>query len=76
MYRKNAGKKPIKLSAKVIGRVVYGLFASLVFGVGMSMTMVFEGLMLQGIIVGIIVELYYCFFLFQCALAGKKIIII
>ena len=54
VYRKMAGKKPINLNAKFVGKVVYGLFASLVFGVGMSMTMVFEGMMLLGIIVGII----------------------
>ena len=54
VYRKMAGKKPIKLNAKLVGKVAYGLFASLVFGVGMSMTMVFEGMMLPGIIVGIV----------------------
>ena len=54
VYRKMAGKKPIKLNAKLVGKVAYGLFASLVFGVGMSMTMVFEGMMLLGIIIGII----------------------
>jgi len=54
VYRKISGKNPIKLSAKFVGKVVYGLFASLVFGVGMSMTMVFEGMMLPGIIVGIV----------------------
>ena len=54
VYRKMAGKKPINLNAKLVGKVVYGLFASLVFGVGMSMTMVFEGMMLLGIIIGII----------------------
>ena len=54
VYRKMAGKKPINLNAKLVGKVAYGLFASLVFGVGMSMTMVFEGMMLPGIIVGIV----------------------
>ena len=54
VYRKISGKNPIKLSAKLVGKVVYGLFASLVFGVGMSMTIVFEGMMLPGIIVGIV----------------------
>lgn len=54
VYRKMSGKKPIKLKAKVIGKVIYGIFASLVFGVGMCMTMVFENLMIPGIIVGIV----------------------
>ena len=54
VYRKMAGKAPIKLSAKLIAKIVYGIFAALVFGVGMCMTMVFEGMMIQGIIVGIV----------------------
>ena len=54
VYRKMAGKRPINLNAKLVGKVAYGLFASLVFGVGISMTMVFEGMMLPGIIVGIV----------------------
>lgn len=52
-YRKMSGKEPIKVNAKTIGKIVYGIFASLVFGVGMCMTMAFEGVMLQGILVGI-----------------------
>ena len=54
VYRKMAGKKPINLNAKLVGKVVYGLFASSVFGVGMSMTMVFDDMMLPGIVIGII----------------------
>ncbi len=53
-YRKDAGKAPIKLNGKTVLKVIYGLFASLVFGTGMCMVMAFEGMMLQGIIVGII----------------------
>ncbi|MBP3543332.1 MAG: hypothetical protein J6J86_03800 [Lachnospiraceae bacterium] len=53
-YRKMSGKKAIKLNAKLIGKVIYGLFAAIVFGVGMCMTMVFEGMMIPGIIVGIV----------------------
>ena len=53
-YRKMSGKAPIKLNAKLILKVLYGLFASLVFGLGMCMVMVFEGMMIAGIIVGIV----------------------
>ena len=53
-YRKMKGKEPIRLNAKTILKVIYALFASLVFGSGMCMTMVFEGMMIQGILVGIV----------------------
>lgn len=54
VYRKMSGKQPIKLNAKIIGKVVYGIFAALVFGVGMCMTMVFDNMMIPGILVGIV----------------------
>ena len=54
VYRKMSGKQPVKLNAKIIGKVIYGIFAAIVFGIGMCMTMVFEGMMIPGIIVGII----------------------
>ena len=54
VYRKMSGKKPVKLNAKLIGKVIYGIFAAIVFGVGMCMTMVFEGMMILGIVVGIV----------------------
>lgn len=54
VYMKMSGKKLAKPNWKVIGKTVYGLFASLVFGVGMCMTMVFEGMMITGILVGIV----------------------
>ena len=53
-YRKMSGKKAIKLNAKIVGKVIYGIFAAIVFGVGMCMTMVFEGMMIPGILVGIV----------------------
>ena len=53
VYRKMSGKAPIKVNAKIVGRVVYGVFASLVLGVGMAMIMAFEGMMIAGIFVGI-----------------------
>lgn len=53
VYRKMSGKKPIKLNIKIIGKVIYGIAASLVFGVGMCMIMVYE-MMIQGMIVGVV----------------------
>lgn len=52
-YRKMSGKQPVKLNPKFIGKVIYGIFATLVFGAGMCMTMVLENMMIPGIIVGI-----------------------
>ena len=54
VYRKMSGKQPVKLNAKLIGKVIYGIFAAIEFGIGMCMTMVFEGMMIPGIIVGIV----------------------
>lgn len=46
-----SGRK-IHFNWKTIGKVLFGIFASLVLGVGMSMIMVWD-MMLYGIIVGI-----------------------
>lgn len=52
--RKMTGAPKIKISGKTVGTVIYGIFATIVFGVGMCMTMVFDGLMVPGIVVGIV----------------------
>lgn len=52
--RKMEGKPPIKLNIKNMGIVIFGVIGALVFGIGMCMTMVWQGVMVQGIIVGII----------------------
>lgn len=52
--RKIQGKAPIKASPKTVGIVLFGIFGTLVFGAGMCMTMIWDGLMLQGIIIGIV----------------------
>ena len=54
VYRKLTGKKPMKINAKLVGKVLYGMFAAIVFGLGMCMVMVFEGMMIWGILIGII----------------------
>lgn len=53
VYRKMSGAKPIKLNWRVIGKVAYGVLASLVLGLGMSMIMVLD-MMILGIVVGIV----------------------
>lgn len=48
------GKPAIVLNGKAIFTVLWSVFGALVLGLGMCMTMVWEGLMVQGIIVGIV----------------------
>lgn len=52
--RKMTGAPAVKLNGKAIGTVIYGIVGALVLGVGMCMTMVWEGLMIWGIVVGIV----------------------
>ncbi len=54
VYRRMSGKEPIKLNAKTVLKVAYGIIAALVFGAGMGMVLAFEGMMIVGIIVGIV----------------------
>lgn len=51
--RKMEGKAPIQLNGKAMITVLLGIFGALVLGVGLCMTMVWEGLMIPGIIVGV-----------------------
>ncbi len=52
--RKMTNAAPIKINGKTVGIVIYGIFSTIVFGIGMCMTMVWSNLMLPGIIIGII----------------------
>lgn len=52
--RKMQGKSAIKLNAKAVGTIALGIVGALVLGIGMCMTMVWEGLMFPGIFVGIV----------------------
>ena len=52
VWRKMTGKAPIKLSGKTLLPAFVGVLGALVLGVGMSMTMVFDQMML-GIVVGL-----------------------
>lgn len=65
-YRKMSGKAPIKVNAKVVGKVAYGVLSSLVLGAGMSMALVFEGMMLLGIVVGIVGIVMLLFLIPMC----------
>lgn len=53
VWRKMENKEPIKLSGKTIGAMLIGIAGALLLGVGMSLTMVWNN-MVVGIIVGII----------------------
>lgn len=66
VYRKLSGKAPIKINLKVIAKVIYGILAALVFGAGMCMVLVMEGMMLQGIAVGIVGILLLLFLIPMC----------
>ena len=52
VWRKMENKNPIKVSAKTIGIVLWGIIGALAFGVCMCLTMVWSH-MLIGIVVGI-----------------------
>ncbi|MDY2510651.1 MAG: hypothetical protein SOW15_07675 [Ruminococcus callidus] len=52
--RKMTGAPAIKLNGKTVGIVIYGIVGALLLGVGMCMAMVWEDLMIWGIVVGIV----------------------
>ncbi|MBQ8814961.1 MAG: hypothetical protein IJZ85_10765 [Lachnospiraceae bacterium] len=49
-----AGKPVAKVNWKIAGKVIYGVVAALVLGIGMAMIMAFEGMMIVGLIVGVV----------------------
>lgn len=53
VWRKMEKKKPIRVSAKMIGTVLWGIVGTLVLGVGMCLTMVWSN-MVPGIAVGVV----------------------
>ena len=65
-YRKMSGAAPIKLNWKVVGKVLYGVVSSLVLGAGMSLVLVFEGMMIPGIAVGIVGIVMLLFLIPMC----------
>lgn len=52
--RRMEGRPTVKLNARTIGTVAFGIVGALVLGVGMCMTMVWQDLMIPGIVVGVI----------------------
>lgn len=52
--RKMLGMPPISINKRTAGIAAYTILAALILGVGMCMTMVWQHLMVPGIIVGII----------------------
>ena len=65
VYRKVTGKAPIKISLKVIAKILYGLISSVVFGAGLALVMAY-GKMLQGIVVGIVGIVMLLFLIPMC----------
>ena len=53
LRRRMEGKPVVKLSRRTVGIAALGVSGALVLGVGMCMTMVWDGLMIQGIVVGL-----------------------
>jgi len=48
------GKPAFKVNPKTLGKIVLGILGVLVMGTGMCMVLVFEGMMIPGIIVGVV----------------------
>lgn len=65
VHRKASGKAPVKISFKIILKILYGIIAALVFGAGMCMIMVYE-MMLYGIAVGIVGIVLLLFLIPMC----------
>ena len=66
IFRKMSGAAPVKINIKVLGKVVYGVISALVLGLGMSMVMVFEGMMLLGMVIGILGIIMLLFLIPMC----------
>lgn len=52
--RKMVGAPKIRINGRTVGIALYGTFSTIIFGFGMCMTMVWEGLMIWGIIIGVV----------------------
>ncbi|MDF2842594.1 MAG: hypothetical protein K0R00_1020 [Herbinix sp.] len=53
IWRKMEGKEPIRLSGKMIAPILLGTTGSILFGVGMSLTMVWSQMVI-GVLIGIL----------------------
>lgn len=52
--RKMAGKPAVAINGKILGKVLFAALGALTFGVGMCMVMVWEGLLVPGVLVGLV----------------------
>lgn len=48
------GKPALKINPKTVGKTAFGILGALVLGIGMCMIMVFEGMMIPGILGGVV----------------------
>lgn len=60
VYRKMEHKEPFNVSLRGIGLILFGVFAVLCFGVGMSLTMVYNSIAIGVAIGGIGIILLIC----------------
>lgn len=65
-YRKMSGAAPITINWKIVGKVFYGILSALVLGVGMTLVLEFEGMMIPGILVGIVGIVMLLFLIPMC----------
>lgn len=52
--RKMAGKSAVAINGKILGKVLFAALGALTLGVGMCMVMVWEGLLVPGVLVGLV----------------------
>ena len=52
--RKMAGKPAVVINGKILGKVLFAALGALTLGVGMCMVMVWEGLLIPGVLVGLV----------------------
>lgn len=52
--KKMQGKAIVNVNIKTVGIALFGIMGTMVLGIGMCMSMVWQGLLIQGIILGLI----------------------
>ena len=52
--RKMAGKPAVVINGKILGKVLFAALGALTLGVGMCMVMVWENLLIPGVLVGLV----------------------
>ena len=54
VHRKMAGKPAVVINGKILGKVLFAALGALTLCVGMCMVMVWEGLLVPGVLVGLV----------------------